>query len=219
MTPTKPTAIDLNRQYLYNIALGLSLFTIFYNLLEGMVAVWFGVADETLALFGFGLDSFIEMISGVGIAHLVWRTKQYGETQRGNFERTALRITGYAFYALIVVLSLSVVIYVYIQHKPLNTFWGVVVSCISIAVMWALLYGKLYVGTRLESDSIIADANCTRACIYMSVILLISSGIYYLTNFAYADTIGTFGIIYFCWQEGKECFDKAAGKATCCGHC
>ena len=37
----------------------LAQITIFYNLVEGAVAVFFGVADETLSLFGFGIDSFV----------------------------------------------------------------------------------------------------------------------------------------------------------------
>ena len=65
-------------QKLYAQATALALFTIFYNILEGVVSVWFGVADETLSLFGFGLDSFIEVISAVGIWHLVKRINSNG---------------------------------------------------------------------------------------------------------------------------------------------
>ena len=55
-------------QQLYRKAFLLSLFTIFYNLFEGIISMIFGYSDETLALFGFGADSFIEVMSGVGIA-------------------------------------------------------------------------------------------------------------------------------------------------------
>lgn len=60
---------------LLHIALALSLITIFYNMAEGTVSVYFGLDDETLALFGFGTDSFVEVISGLGIAHMVMRIK------------------------------------------------------------------------------------------------------------------------------------------------
>jgi hypothetical protein len=49
----------------------------------------------------------------------------------------------------------------------------------------------------------------------MSVILLASSLIYELTSFAYIDIAGTLGIAYLAFREGRECFEKAAGK-TCC---
>jgi divalent metal cation (Fe/Co/Zn/Cd) transporter len=113
-------------------------------------------------------------------------------------------------------LVLSTIVTLWLGIAPETTFWGVVVSLISIAVMLVLIYGKIYTGKKLHSDAIIADANCTKVCIYMSCVLLASSGIYYLTNFAYADALGTLGLAWFSYQEGKECFEKAENKA--CEH-
>ena len=59
----------------YKRASLLAQITIFYNLIEGMVSVFFGVADETLSLFGFGIDSFVEVLSGIGIWNMVRRMK------------------------------------------------------------------------------------------------------------------------------------------------
>lgn len=82
---------------LYNIAFWLALFTIAYNTVEGLISTYFGYEDESLSLFGFGADSFIEVISGVGIAHMVLRIQNHRNSNRDAFERTALKITGYAF--------------------------------------------------------------------------------------------------------------------------
>ena len=84
----------------YQYALWLAFFTIFYNTIEGLVSVYFGEHDQTLTLFGFGIDSFIEVISGVGIMAMVLRIRQNPDTPRGQFERTALRVTGWSFYLL-----------------------------------------------------------------------------------------------------------------------
>lgn len=54
-----------NETKLYRNAFLLSLFTVFYNIIEGVVSMVIGYQDETLALFGFGVDSFIEVISGM----------------------------------------------------------------------------------------------------------------------------------------------------------
>lgn len=202
---------------LYAIALALAVFTIVYNLAEGIVATWFGYEDETLTLFGFGIDSFIEMISGIGIAHMVLRIRKNPGANRDDFERTALRVTGTSFYILVVGLILSAGYILYTGQKPVTTFWGVVISVISIVVMLGLIYGKTKIGKQLKSDPIIADANCTKVCIYMSVILLISSGVYELTNLPYIDAAGTLGLAWFSYSEGKECFEKAAGL-DCCDH-
>src|SRR5512136_501319 len=92
-TATFPKSENKYWQY----ALWLALFTIFYNLFEGLVSVGFGVHDETLTLFGFGIDSFIEVLSGLGILAMVLRIRQNTESPRSQFERTALRITGTSF--------------------------------------------------------------------------------------------------------------------------
>ncbi|MGE0157635.1 MAG: hypothetical protein AB7T17_11505, partial [Geobacter sp.] len=82
------------QQQLHRYANALALFTIFYNLLEGLVSVAMGINDETLALFGFGVDSFIEVISAVGVWHMLRRIRANGGETRDEFEQRALRITG-----------------------------------------------------------------------------------------------------------------------------
>jgi divalent metal cation (Fe/Co/Zn/Cd) transporter len=202
---------------LYKRAYLLSLFTIFYNIIEGLVSMFLGYEDETLTLFGFGADSFIEVISGVGIAMMITRIRNNPHSSKSSFEVTALRITGTAFYLLSLGLLAGIIVNIIQKHKPETTFWGVVISVISILVMIWLMNAKKSVGRKLNSDPIIADANCTKICVYMSVVLLISSLIYELTGFAYADAIGAAGLIYFSVSEGREAFEKAKGKeCDCC---
>ena len=209
----------LDQKRLYRIALALAVFTIVYNLVEGLIATWFGYHDESVTLFGFGVDSFIELISGLGIAHMVVRMQMEPTANRDPFERTALRITGVAFYILVVGLILTAAYNIWTGHKPLTTFWGVIISAISILVMIVLIYWKTNVGKQLHSEAMLADAECTRVCIYMSVILLISSGFYELTHIAYIDAIGTLGLAYFSFKEGRECFEKAKSDTFCaCDH-
>ena len=200
---------------LYKIAFGLAIFTIFYNIAEGMISTYLGFEDESLALFGFGFDSFIEVISGLGIAHMIVRIQRKPNSNRDNFERTALRITGFAFYALVFGLVITSLYNIWIGHKPITTFWGVVISTISIVIMWILVIWKRKVGRKLNSDPILSDANCTLVCVYMSIILLISSGIYELTSIPYIDSLGALGLSYFAFKEGKECFDKVNNNKYC----
>jgi divalent metal cation (Fe/Co/Zn/Cd) transporter len=71
---------------------------------------------------------------------------------------------------------------------------------------------KKKIGKQLNSEPIIADSNCTRICVYMSLVLLVSSLVYEITGFVYADVIGAAGLIYFSIAEGKEAFENAGGK-------
>ena len=200
---------------LFKIGLKLALFTILYNIAEGLISLYFGYKDESLTLFGFGADSFIEVLSGFGIAHMVLRVQKHPDSSRDNFERTALTITGYSFYALVIGLVGTSMYNLWIGRKPETTLWGVIISMVSIGVMAALVYGKGRVGRQLNSDAMLADAECTRVCISMSVILLLSSGIYELTKFAFIDTIGTLGLAYLSFKEGRECFEKVKKNRNC----
>ena len=207
-----------NSKKLYKIAFGLAVFTIVYNIVEGLISTYLGFEDESLALFGFGSDSFIEVISGLGIAHMILRIQNNPDSKRDGFEKTALRITGIAFYTLVFGLVITSVYNIWTGHKPLTTFWGVVISIISILIMWILVLWKRKIGNQLGSAPMLADANCTLVCVYMSIILLVSSGIYELFKIPYIDSIGTLGLAYFAFKEGRECFEKAkSDKICCCG--
>ncbi len=203
------------RNTFYRWANALALITIFYNLIEGIVSVFFGYEDGTVALFGFGLDSFVEVISGFGIWHMIRRMKQTGSESHDAFERTALRVTGTAFYILTVGLIATALVNLYQGHKPVTTFWGIVVAGISILSMWLLIHYKLKIGRQYNSQALIADANCTKACMYLSVILLIASIGYELTGIGMLDSLGAVGIAVLSLKEGREAFEKAKGNFSC----
>lgn len=162
------------------------------------------------------MDSFIEVLSGIGIVAMVVRIRRNPEAPRSQFEKTALRITGVSFYLLAAGLAVTAVYNIASGHKPSTTLPGVIVSLVSIAMMWALVSGKRKVGRALNSAPILADANCTMVCIYMSVVLLASSLVYQFTGFGWVDSLGALGLIYFSYSEGKESFEKAAGMECDC---
>ena len=201
---------------LVSFALLLSVITILYNIAEGLISIFFGLNDETLALFGFGLDSFVEVISGIGILHMIIRMKRNPISERDRFERTALKITGLSFYLLCAGLILASVLLVIKDVKPDTTIVGIVISLISILTMYALLHYNLNVGRALNSDAIIADANCTKTCFYLSFILLASSLSYEVFKIGYLDIAGSLGIAYFAFKEGKESIEKSnSAKLSC----
>lgn len=205
---------------LYRSALILSVITIVYNLIEGIVSTYFGSTDETLALFGFGVDSFVEVLSGLGIAHMVLRMKHGTVDQRDSLEKTALRITGTAFYLLTVGLVIAASMNIIIGRTPESTLAGIVISIFSILTMYLLYKEKLKVGKALNSDPMISDANCTKTCFYLSFILLGSSVVYEIFKIAYVDAIGSLGIAWYAFNEGKEAFQKTKHKDLACDdHC
>ena len=201
---------------LYARANYLAMFTIIYNLVEGGASVWMGAADETLALFGFGVDSFIEVVSAIGVWHMLRRIKENEGETRDEFEQHALRVTGAAFYILTAGLLLTSGINLYDGHKPETTLWGIIISLLSISFMWYLIHQKTKVGTALGSPAILADAACSRACVYLSVVLMISSVGYELTGIGSLDAIGAILISWLTFREGREAFGKARGMNCSC---
>lgn len=210
---SEATQVKLN---LYKRASLLAQVTIFYNLIEGLVSVFFGTADETLSLLGFGIDSFVEVLSGIGIWYMVRRIRHNSDANPSPFEKMALQITGTSFYILGVGLFVTAGINIYQGHRPETTFWGIVIAVISIFTMWALIYFKVKVGRQLNSDAILEDANCTKACLYLSFILLLSSVGYELTGIGGIDSIGAVLIAIFSFREGREAFEKSRGESCHC---
>ncbi|MBM4055098.1 MAG: hypothetical protein FJ264_10615 [Planctomycetes bacterium] len=201
---------------LYKWAYVLALITIFYNIAEGGISVCFGLGDETISLFGFGLDSFVEVISGVGIWHMARRLRKSNNASPDIFERRALRITGIAFYLLTAGLAVTAIVNFLAQHQPETTMWGIVVASVSVITMWILIHYKVKVGKALQSQAILADANCTKACVYLSIALLCASIGYELTGMGWFDSLGAIVIAGFSWKEGRESFLKAKGIGCKC---
>ncbi len=210
---------------LYAFVSTLALITIAYNVVEGVASIFFGLDGGSMTLFGFGVDSFVEVVSGIGIWHMVRRIRNNGEENLDHldhFEQTALKITGTGFYVLTIGLSITAAVDLYRGHKPDTTFWGIVISVISIAAMWLLIHYKVKVGKQLNSEAILSDAACTRACLQLSIVLLIASVGYELTHIGGIDSFGTFVIAGLCFREGKEAFEKVKAKSlacTCGGAC
>jgi divalent metal cation (Fe/Co/Zn/Cd) transporter len=199
------------------LAIILSFITIIYNLFEGSVSVFFGAKDQTLALLGFGVDSFVEVISGIGVLHMLLRINTNETLIRNRFEKLALRITGFGFYLLTLGLIAGSIINIIEKVKPNTTVPGLIISVISLLTMYWLMKLKLKVGEKLHSDAIIADAYCTKTCFYLSLILLAASLIYILTGIEYTDILGSLGIAYFSFTEGRESLKKAnSNTIECC---
>lgn len=209
------TTTDLETKRLYNIAFYQVLFLVGYNTAEGIISSILGFKEESLTLFGFGIDSFIEVISGLGILQMITRIRLNPTSDRGPYERTALRITGFAFYALVAGLTVTAIYNLVTGHKPEATYFGAIISTISILVMGLFIHYQSKVGKALNSAAILADVQCTKVCIYMSVVLLIGSVIYHFTGIAWVDSIAAFGLAFLSFREGRECFEKAKSNKHC----
>jgi len=197
-------------------ALWLSIITIAYNIAEGLVSVYFGSSDDTLVLLGFGVDSFVEVISGIGILHMVLRMRHSEISEHDKFERLALRITGFSFMLLTLGLITGSILKLLAKSTPETTLPGILIASISIITMYFLMNYKLKTGKALNSEAIISDAHCTKTCLYLSFILLISSILYEFLKINYIDIAGSLGIAWYAFSEGRESLEKARKNQLSC---
>ena len=158
------TGMDWRRR-----ALWLSGLTIAYNLLEGMVSMHFGWADDSVALFGFGADSFIEVASA-GL--VLWKLLDYGNLAR---ERKATSAIGWLFLWLGAGIAGGALLQLAGHRHPPTTVPGLVISALSLAFMVFLWRAKLRAARALDSAAVAADAACSRACIQLSAVLFAGS--------------------------------------------
>lgn len=207
MEKTSPAAVsdslDYRKPRLVKTAVMLSWFTIAYNLLEGVVSIFFGVSEGSIALAGFGGDSFIE----VGSATLVlWRFRS--ETGSGpgmelERERKSTIGIGILFVFLAVLTAAGASYKLITTSPPDTTVPGFVISSISLSFMFYLWSAKKKVARELDSSTMLKDAACSLACIKLSVILFAGSGLYILRpDIWWADPIAAALLTVFIGMEG-----------------
>jgi len=159
-------------RHLNKKALQLSYFTVAYNVLEGVAAVIAGIMTGSIALAGFGFDSFIESISG-GV--MIWRFTQHtvSEEEEEKIEKKASKLVGYSFFILGLYILYEAVKGLYLAEEPQASLFGVVIALLSLIIMPTLAYMKHRTGHELKSRSLVADSKQTTLFVRMSVSLFI----------------------------------------------
>ena len=180
----------------------LEYFTIAWNSLEGLVAVIAGVISGSISLVGFGIDSFIEVISG---ATLLWRMAvDADDEKRERNERRALRIVGYCFLALAAYVSYESISELWHKQAAEHSIPGIVLACVSLIVMPLLSRAKRKIGDALKSAAMHADAKQTDFCLYLSVTLLVGLLLNALFGLWWADPIAALIMAPIIAKEGLE---------------
>ncbi len=186
-------------------ALLLSYFTVGYNVLEGVVSILAGLlAGGSIALIGFGLDSFVESLSG-GV--MIWRFRKHGkisEEEEEKIERRATRLVAYTFFVLGAYILYESVRKLYLREAAEPSLFGIVIAVVSVVVMPVLFYLKYRTGKSIGSRSLVADSKETLACVFLSISLLIGLGLNYLYGIWQADPVVGLIIVGFLVKEGYE---------------
>jgi len=196
--------LALSREDLVRRGKKLEYFTIVWNSLEGLVAVFAGVFAGSISLVAFGVDSFIEVASG---AALLWRIYSDGdESHREEVERIALRIAAVCFFALALYVGYEAATDLLRREPPKHSLFGIVVACVSLVVMPVLSRAKRRLALDMESPAMDADAKQTQFCVYLSVILLVGLLLNAVFGLWWADPLGGLLMVPIILREGVQAF-------------
>jgi len=199
--------LAIDRQQIAQRGKRLEYFTIAWNTLEGLVAVLAGAVAGSISLVGFGIDSFIEVTSGVT---LLWRMSVDADVhRRERNERLALRIVGVCFVALAAYIGYEAIADLIGTKEPAASLAGIILAIVSLIVMPLLSRAKRRVGAALGSAAMHADAKQTEFCTYLSAILLAGLVVNRIFGLWWADPVAALIMVPIIAKEG---YDGLQGK-------
>lgn len=196
---TAATALSQQRRdHLHRRVRFIVAFTISYNVIEAIVAVWAGTVASSAALIGFGLDSVIEVLSALAI------TWQFTRKDPERWEKATVRAIGIAFFALaayvLVDSILSLTGIQEVDHSPV----GIALTALSLIVMPILAWFEVRTGRELGSKSVQADAKQLILCVYLSGTVFIGLVLNSLFGWWWADSIAALVVAVLAIREGIE---------------
>jgi len=185
--------------------LRLEYLTVGWNVIEGIVSVAAALAAGSVALLGFGIDSFVETTSGLV---LIWRL---GAERRASdpeeierLDQRAHKLVGLSLFLLAAYITFDAVKALVTGERPEPTAIGIGITASSLTVMWWLARAKRRTARGLGSRALEADSFQTTACFWLSVITLSGIGLNAVLGWWWADPVAALGMTWFIVSEGRE---------------
>ena len=210
---SKDDFITSKKAYSLRYALHLSYFTVAYNFIEGLLSILAGILSGSIALVGFGLDSFIESLSGSVMIWRFYESRHFSDQEHDRREKIAIKLVSYSFFVFGVYVLYESVKKLYLTDTPDPSMFGIMIALVSIIVMPILYHQKQKVGKTIASSSLLADSKQTLACVFLSVALLLALLLNYLYSIWWADPVVGLFIVFFLFKEGYNAYKE---ETLCC---
>lgn len=195
-------------------ALRLEYLTVGWNVIEGIVAVAAALIAGSVAILGFGIDSFVECASALV---MIWRLRAERDHRMSGerleaIEHRARRLVAGSLFGLAAYVTFDAAQTLWTGDKPAFSLVGVALLALSMVVMLWLARAKRRVARELGSEAMEADAFQTTACWWLSVAALIGVGLNGLLGWWWADPVAALVIAGLIVREGREAWN---GKDCC----
>ena len=186
-------------------------FTVGWNVIEGIVAIAAGIVATSIALIGFGLDSYVEVASGI---ILIWRLRKhgFGDEEEEVAEKRAIFFVGLTFLALALYVTFESGKKLLFHEHPDESLVGIILAIVSLIVMPLLAWYKKKIAAEINSRALRADALETLACSYLSLTLVVGLGANALFGWWWADPLAALAMVYFLVKEGWEAVSEGRGE-------
>lgn len=198
------------------IGLWLVGITLAYNVVEAGIALASGVAADSIALVGFGLDSGIE-VAAAGV--LLWRlsleTRGVDRETLARAERRVHRFVGATFLALAAYVSAQAALTLWTRDAPQESLVGIALACASLVVMPAVAVAKLRAAREIGSSALRAEAKETLACSYLSFALLLGLVANAAGGLWWADPLAALAMVPWLIREGLEGIRGESCEESC----
>lgn len=197
-------------------ASNLEYLTIGWNTLEGVIAVLAAHAAGSVALLGFGIDSFVESASG-GV--LLWRlaAERASRNHEGieEIDRKARKLVGFSLFLLAAFVIVDSAWTLWHRERPEPSLVGIALTAASIGIMWWLARAKLRIAQALGSRAMKADSFQTTACFWLSIIVLCGVGLNAAFEWWWADPAAALAMSWFIVREGREAWRGEDECSSC----
>lgn len=194
------------RQRLGRRARLLAGLSVTYNVVEASIAITAGLVAGSVALVGFGLDSVVEVSSGLII---LW---QFAHRIPESRERQALRLIALSFFALAAYVGFESVRSLLVGADPDASTVGIILAAVSLVVMPFISMAQRRTGKALGSNAVVADGTQTLLCTYLSAVLLVGLLLNATLGWAWADPIAGLVIAAVAAREGVQAW---RGQGCC----
>ena len=189
----------------HRFALRLVGATMVYNAVEGVLALAAGVSAGSVALIGFGLDSYLELAAA---GALFWRlqleSRGASHERVERTERRVHRFVGATFVALAIYVSAQSGWILWTHRVPEESALGIGLAIASLIAMPLVAWGKLRAADELGSAALRAEAKETLACSYLSLTLLAGLVANAAAGWWWADPAGALLMVPWLVVEGRE---------------
>ncbi|MDQ1481397.1 MAG: hypothetical protein QOI44_2258 [Actinomycetota bacterium] len=170
--------------------------TLGWNVVGIVVLAITAIAARSVALAGFGLDSFIE----IGASTVVlWELSGTGEDR----QRKALRIIGAGFIVLAVYLAVQSTYVLVAGHHPKHSVPGIVWTALTAAVMFGLAVGKARVGRALDNPVLRTEGRVTMVDAFLATAVLAGLALNAGLGWWWADPVAGYVILFYGVKEGR----------------